>query len=588
MHCPVFAAKMKRLIYIFLTMLVLAGCTGTSRQPQLVAMDSLLLSRPDSALTLLRGMSFTDKADRMYHYLLLADACNKCYDTLPSDTILQEVADYYDRHGTPNEQVRAHYLLGCVYRDEGNAPLALNNYHSAIEKADTNDSHCDFRTISMVYGQMAMLFHLQRAPRLEIEARKSAIDYSWKAKDTISIITFYERLSGAYHMLNMLDSALYYSQESAKKYRELGRMDLAAGTLGIDIDIYLRQKDYSRAKEAIEEYEKDSPFFDNEGNIRQGGELFYYYKGSYYEGIGRLDSAEFYYRKLMKQNISFDAKEALYKGLLSIYQKLNIGDSIAKYSELYCQTNDSASFTHSADEITRMQAIYNYDESERRAKQEEKKAERARTGIVAIMAVGVVILAIGAFFYQQYRNKKKAEIQQLNNDYGRALLEYNKLSAELERMKQQDGSLIFDKQQEVEELKARLQAYQAALQTNGTSQQLSVFQESSIMQTFRTKSRVSPQTPLPTETEWKRLVSQFSRSLPYAYAALGRDVILSTNELRVCILLLSGFKIADVAVLLDTSPQSITNLKARANNKLFGENSASTLERNLMNTVGLA
>ncbi len=31
-------------------MLVLAGCTGTSRQPQLVAMDSLLLSRPDSAL----------------------------------------------------------------------------------------------------------------------------------------------------------------------------------------------------------------------------------------------------------------------------------------------------------------------------------------------------------------------------------------------------------------------------------------------------------------------------------------------------------------------------------------------------------
>jgi DNA-binding CsgD family transcriptional regulator len=167
------------------------------------------------------------------------------------------------------------------------------------------------------------------------------------------------------------------------------------------------------------------------------------------------------------------------------------------------------------------------------------------------------------------------------------LLEYNKLSAELERMKQQDGSLIFDKQQEVEELKARLQTYQAALQTNGTSQQLSVFQESSIMQTFRTKSKVSPQTPLPTETEWKRLLSQFSRSLPYAYAALGRDVILSTNELRVCILLLSGFKIADVAVLLDCSPQSVTNIKARANNKLFAESSAATLEKNLMKTVGL-
>jgi DNA-binding CsgD family transcriptional regulator len=250
--------------------------------------------------------------------------------------------------------------------------------------------------------------------------------------------------------------------------------------------------------------------------------------------------------------------------------------------------NDSMYAQMTTNEVERMQAMYDYTRHQEIARKAEQKAERAKTGIVAILAVGVVILAIGAFFYQQYRNKKKAEIQQLNNDYGRALLEYNKLSAELEQMKQQDGSLILDKQQEVEELKARLQTYQAALQTNGTSQQLSVFQESSIMQTFRTKSRVSPRTSLPSETEWKRLVSQYSRSLPYAYAALGRDVILSTNELRVCILLLSGFKIADVAVLLDTSPQSITNLKARANNKLFGESSASTLERNLMNTVGLA
>ena len=235
-----------------------------------------------------------------------------------------------------------------------------------------------------------------------------------------------------------------------------------------------------------------------------------------------------------------------------------------------------------------MSSMYNYQRFQLIAEREEKASNQLKWMLTLVLIISAFVLITIIELYHRNRKKKKAEIQQLNNDYGRALLEYNKLSAELERMKQQDGSLMLDKQQEVEELKARLQAYQAALQTNGPSQQLSVFQESSIMQTFRTKSRVSPQTPLPTETEWKRLVSQFSRSLPYAYAALGRDVILSNNELRVCILLLSGFKIADVAVLLGTSPQSITNLKARANNKLFGENSASTLERNLMNSVGLA
>ena len=160
---------MKKLVYILVTvLLVLTACTGTSRHPQLVAADSLLLTQPDSALTLLRSMSFSSTADRMYHYLLLADACNKCYDTLPSDSILQEVADYYDRHGSANEQVRAHYLLGCAYRDQGNAPLALNYYRIASEKADTLAANCDFLTLSRVYGQIAVLFHTQRAPKLEI------------------------------------------------------------------------------------------------------------------------------------------------------------------------------------------------------------------------------------------------------------------------------------------------------------------------------------------------------------------------------------------------------------------------------------
>ena len=127
---------MRKLIYILLTLLVLTACTGTSQHPQLVAADSLLLTRPDSALTLLRAMTFSSTADRMYHQLLLADACNRCYDTLPPAGILREVADFYDRHGSANEQVRAHYLLGCAYRDLGEAPQALQCYQDAASLAD--------------------------------------------------------------------------------------------------------------------------------------------------------------------------------------------------------------------------------------------------------------------------------------------------------------------------------------------------------------------------------------------------------------------------------------------------------------------
>jgi lipopolysaccharide biosynthesis regulator YciM len=47
------------------------------------------------------------------------------------------VADYYDRNGTANERMEAHYLLGCVYRDLGDAPRALTSYNNAVDCADT-------------------------------------------------------------------------------------------------------------------------------------------------------------------------------------------------------------------------------------------------------------------------------------------------------------------------------------------------------------------------------------------------------------------------------------------------------------------
>jgi tetratricopeptide (TPR) repeat protein len=501
---------------------------------------------------------------------------------------VQPYVDYFDRHGEPNDRLLAHYLLGRAYHEQGEAPMALQCYQQAIECADTLSTDCDFAQLSRVFAQMGNIFYNQSLYHNYLIIEKDAEHFSWIAKDTITALICHELQSVAYRELGNFDSSVVVIEETAQLFSKFGYSSDAAISLGSIVPTLLNIGKIEKAKKYISIYESESGFFDKDGDIIKGREAYYNAKGLLYLKENKLDSAEYWYRKELQDGKDFNNQNGGAFGLAMVYEQRYQPDSAAKYYQYAYAMNDSMYAQMTTSEVERMQAMYDYTRHQEMARKAEQKAERAKTGIIAILAVGVVILAIGAFFYQQYRNKKKAEIQQLNNDYGRALLEYNKLSAELERMKQQDGSLIFDKQQEVEELKARLQAYQAALQTNGTSQQLSVFQESSIMQTFRKKSKVSPQTSLPTETEWKRLVSQFSRSLPYAYAALGRDVILSTNELRVCILLLSGFKIADVAVLLGTSPQSVTNLKARANNKLFGESSASTLERNLMNTVGLA
>ena len=40
---------------------------------------------------------------------------------------------FFDRHGTSNDRLLAHYLLGRAYYEHGEAPMALECYHDAID-----------------------------------------------------------------------------------------------------------------------------------------------------------------------------------------------------------------------------------------------------------------------------------------------------------------------------------------------------------------------------------------------------------------------------------------------------------------------
>jgi tetratricopeptide (TPR) repeat protein len=71
---------------------------------------------------------------------------------------------YFDRHGSANDRMMAHYLKGRVHHDMGESPQALECYQRAAEQADTTRSDCDLYTLYAVYGQMANLFHAQYLP----------------------------------------------------------------------------------------------------------------------------------------------------------------------------------------------------------------------------------------------------------------------------------------------------------------------------------------------------------------------------------------------------------------------------------------
>ena len=143
----------------------------------------------------------------------------------------------------------------------------------------------------------------------------------------------------------------------------------------------------------MDQFEAECDLFDETHELPPSQRQYYYYKGSYYEGIHQLDSAEYYYRKIYRPGMSYVSQDPMYRGLLSVFTKRHQADSIAKYAQLYCMANDSSIALKDRDQIAQMTAIYNYNRIQKEAYEMEVKAyNRLLWLIVAGVIIGLFII----------------------------------------------------------------------------------------------------------------------------------------------------------------------------------------------------
>ena len=103
-------------------------------------------------------------------------------------------------------------------------------------------------------------------------------------------------------------------------------------------------------------YEKESGLYDPSGSIQRGRETYYYAKGRFYLAINRLDTAEYFFRRLQKDGYTLNHQIASSKGLQEVYERLKKPDSIAKYANLGYVLNDSAYSLAEMEGIQRVKA----------------------------------------------------------------------------------------------------------------------------------------------------------------------------------------------------------------------------------------
>lgn len=512
---------------------------------------------------------------RMQYELQRVQELNKAFVPLDTVTIMDTVLNYYESHGSQADKMMANYMMGCVHRDKGNSPIALDYYRKAIKNTDTTKIE-EVRILSSIYAQIADLFNKQRAPQLEIEAEKEAVRLALKSHDTITAINYYAYLAGSYHMMNKMDSALLINQTAVNDFIKIGRKDLAAGILPVAIDIYLRQKRLDEAQKAMMQLENYSGWIIDD-SATSGHEFYYFYKGLYYENVTQNDSALYYYRKLL-QYPKIENLQAAYEGLARTYKALGQSDSVMKYAFLFAEANDSVSLKSSSQEIVKMQALYDYNEQQRLSTIKEREAERLKTLLYMIV---IVVIIIGYLIYDYVKTQKRKninEIARVNSKYAEILSQYSHSIAEMASLKGGFEKYQIEKQIEIENLKQILSVYQS---DKTSPEKWNIEQALLDSHIIRHLHKSASKAHMATSGEWNNLKETVSKYLPDFYHVVAYHKELSDKEFLVCILSKLRFIPSEMVVLLGSTPQRITNIRSTINMKFFHEKGAQGLEANL-------
>ena len=477
-----------------------------------------------------------------------ADSLNRSGFVFTSDSLAMRIVKHYDHFWhSANDRLLAYYLLGRAHADMGDAPLAIENYQTAISKADTTSADCDFRTLRAVYGQMAEVFHAQNLPEDELEAQDKCNYYSWILKDTLNAISGYACLMRPYYLLSDTDHIIQVTQEAEKKFLQFGYEQEAARVNVALVYFLIQRKQFEEAKELIDTIRKRGGIFDERGNLNSGRESFYATIGDYYNGVNQLDSAEHYYRKAILP----DVYEAAYRGLLSVYDKKHLPDSVSKYARLYADANDAMHRKMNSSAVHSTQMLYKYNLHLQEAERQERHA-REMSFLLMIAIALLLVLFVAYHRIKEDRRRKEKTLAFISEQY---------------RQTRETLESIVEEKQQIEREQELLLAKKDFYSHTVTQ---SVIDHS----IFRRR-------PLKAK-EINRLHDIFIKAFPHFKDFVGnQSSSFSENEWDVCALLSLGLHNSDIAFLLNLTPQRVTGLMSQINHVLFNSEGASSLAANL-------
>jgi len=382
---------------IRITAAVLTCCTVLSCADDSAVMEELdwaeavMEEHPDSALALLDTLDrsrLTTREARARHALLYSQALDKNYIELTTDSIIRPAAQYYARHGSPNDRLKAQYYLGCIFRNASDWEQAIEHFVNAEKYVDRAT---DWQAVGRLYSaKRAIYFDIYDFEKSYRDALLSA-EYYGKSGDVPLMVKALINAANCAYFLHNYETADSLLHEVKAKHWDGSSMSNKSSYFSISL--YLAVKtDSTAVKSILSEYLR---------TVTVPEEMDWSAVANMYRMSGNLDSALW---ALERYPITYPdyEEEAQYHILSSlIYEDLGLYDkayaSLKRYSEIVGR-----------EDIDKFEADTKFIEERYR---HESEAIRHRNTVILIISGSVIALLLAAIILSNLRNKAKiAEI----------------------------------------------------------------------------------------------------------------------------------------------------------------------------------
>lgn len=555
-------------LILFLSFTV--SCSGNrSDRDILIQIDSLTYHNPDSAILCLTELSHTINNYSLdiqkYYQLLTIKANDKAFIRHTSDSLILSIILYYEKTNNTYLLPEAYYYAGRVYADLYDAPKALFFYQKATNMLEKSGN---YKLLKVIYSQIGLLLLYQDIYDEAMAAFKQAYHFNSILKDKKGQAKNLCSIGETFTGYGNADSALHYYKKANTKAKQINDINLVNGIQLHLATLYNQLEEYDSVKIILDNY--NSPPNTN----------YYIAIADMYYGTHRLDSAIYYYNKVVAEKEMYTSQRAHFQ-LAEIAMVRNDANAVLEHTRKYKEWTTKITQATNTETIHKMHSYYNYQLREKENNDLRLKNVHQEKWIIVCCSTILLLGCLIAAYYQYNKRKRNTlnvqleKLRQLKEEQYQSstrFIEENERKIEaLELQLKQSHKESDDMQKLLLTQKEQIRQMNERIKTNKEERQLSesLFRESDIYNKFH--NAACNETIRISSDDWEMLRIKIDECYKGFSSRLRSIHPISNMEMRICLLLKININVTGISMLCGRSKSAIVSARKRLYEKYFAE-----------------